>query len=411
MPSNLGLGGGSEEELATELALLQSRAVLGAVVDSLSLEVIPRTPNRVPPSAVVDSVRLTGRFKPIKVPIVAGVNRFPNATVWARQTGEIKLLDREDAIDEVSDRLSVRKSGGGAVEITYRARDSLNAAHIPNLVAAIYMVRRKTVDRGLNQRRLEFLAAKADSVRGDLRHSADQLADVATRSGAGAAPDIAGRALAEEQGALEARLSEIKSSEAAIDSVVGMSGQRGFDARRLAGVPDLLKSPTLNDLISQVAKVETDRTVLLATRPETFPQAVALAHARDSLVGQLVPLAREFRQSLARQHASIDRDLQTLRAQISKLPGQSAAVAKEQAEMTRLAAMNAGMGAQVLSARLAALAEGGDVRVIDDAVSPRRVTFPRPVPTFALCLAGGAVIGLALALIGVPLAAMPVRVD
>ena len=31
MPSSLGLGGGSEEELATELALLQSRAVLGAV--------------------------------------------------------------------------------------------------------------------------------------------------------------------------------------------------------------------------------------------------------------------------------------------------------------------------------------------------------------------------------------------
>jgi uncharacterized protein involved in exopolysaccharide biosynthesis len=409
MPSSLGLGG-SEEELATELALLQSRAVLGSVVDSLSLEVVPKKPNRVPASSLVDSLRLTGRFKPVKVPLVAGVNRFPTATIWAKQGGEIKLLDREDAIDEMVDRLSVRKAGGGAVEITYRARDSVSAARVPNLVAAIYMQRRKTVDRGLNQRRLEFLAAKADSVRGDLRHSADVLADVSRRAGAGAAPDIAGRALAEQTGALEAKLSELKASEAALDSFVTTSGQRGFDPRRLAGIPDLLKSPAVNELVSQMAKVETDRTVLLATRPETAPQVVALAHARDSLAGQLMPLATSFRQSLARQRASLEQDLQLLHAQISRLPGQAAAVAKEQAEMARLAAMNAGMGAQVLSARLAALAEGGDVRLIDEAVSPRRVTFPRPLPTIALGLVGGAVVGFVLALVGVPLAA-PTRID
>ena len=80
--------------------------------------------------------------------------------------------------------------------------------------------------------------------------------------------------------------------------------------------------------------------------------------------------------------------------------------------MARLAAMNAGMGAQVLTARLAALAEGGDVRLIDEAVSPRRVTFPRPLPTIALGLVGGAIVGFVLALIGVPLAAAPpIRVE
>ena len=409
MPSSLGLGG-TEEEFATELALLQSRAVLGAVVDSLALEVIPRKPDRVPANSIVDSVRLTGRFKPIKVPLVAGVNRFPNVTLWAKQGSEVKLLDREDAIDEMVDRLSVRKSGGNAVEITYHARDSVTAARVPNLVAAIYVVRRKTVDRGLNQRRLEFLAAKADSVRGDLRHSADVLADVAKRAGAGATPEIEGRALAEQTGLLEAKLSEIKASEAALDSFVTASTQRGFDPRRLAGIPDLLKSPAVNELVSQMAKVETDRTVLLASRPETSPQVIALGRARDSLAGQLMPLATSFRQSLSRQHASLEQDVQILHAQISRLPGQAAALAKEQAEMARLAAMNVGMGAQVLTARLAALAEGGDVRLIDEAVSPRRVTFPRPLPTIALCLLGGAVVGFLLALVGVPLAA-PSRIN
>jgi uncharacterized protein involved in exopolysaccharide biosynthesis len=409
MPSNLGLGGSPDDDLATELALLQSRAVIGAVVDSLRLEIIPRSPARVPPTAIVDSVRATVRFKPVKLPVVPGVNKLPQATVWAKHAAEIKMLDREDAIDDVASRLGVRKTGGGAIEISYRARDSVTAQEVPNLVSAIYMLRRKTVDRGLNQRRLEFLAAKADSVRGDLRRSADVLADVAKRSGSGATPDIAARALAEETGALEARLSEIRASEAALDSVVATAPGRSLDPRRLAGVPDLLRSPALNDLVGQIAKVETDRTLLLANRPESSPQVIALVHARDSLVAQLLPLATSYRQSLARQRASIQRDLDLLHAQIARLPGQTAAVAKEQAELARLSAMNVGMGAQVLSARLAALAEGGDVRLIDPAVSPRRVTFPRPIPTMLIGLVGGAVAGFLLALLGVPLTVTPRR--
>lgn len=411
MPSNLGLGGGTEEELATELALLQSRAVVGAVVDSLRLEIIPRNPSRIPPSSIVDSVRISSRFKPVKLPIVAGANRLPQAAIWAKRGADIKLMDREDAIDDVVSRITVRKSGGGAIEISYRARDSITAEQVPNLLTAIYMLRRKTVDRGLNQRRLEFLSAKSDSVRGDLRRSADQLAAVATRNGSGAAPDIAGRALAEETGTLEAKLSEIRASEAALDSVVTLVPGRTIDPRRLAGVPDLLKSPALNELVAQIAKVETDRTVLLASRPETSPQAMALAHARDSLLAQLLPLASSFRQSLARQRTSLERDLGVLHAQMSRLPVQTAAVAKEQAEVARLSAMNVGMGAQVLSARLAALAEGGDVRLIDQAVSPRRVTFPRPVPTVAICLAAGAIAGLVISLVGVPVTVTPRRVE
>ena len=409
MPSNLGLGGGTEEELATELALLQSRAVVGAVVDSLRLEVIPKSPSRVPAAAVIDSVHALARFKPIKLPLVPGVNKLPEATLWAKRAADVKVLDREDAIDDVVSRLDVRKTGGGAVQISYRARDSVTAQQVPNLLAAVYILRRKTVDRGLNQRRLEFLAAKADSVRGDLRRSADQLASVAGRSGSGATPDIAARALAEETGALEARLSEIRASEAALDSVVVVTPGRVFDPRRLAGVPDLLRSPALNDMISQIAKVETDRTLLLASRPESSPQAVALSRARDSIAAQLLPLANSYRQSLARQRASIERDLGRLHAQLARLPGQTAAVAKEEAELARLSAMNVGMGAQVLSARLAALAEGGDVRLIDEAVSPRRVAFPRPIPTMLIGLVGGALAGFLIALLGVPVTVTPRR--
>ena len=403
MPSSLDLGGGSEEELATELALLHSRAVLGAVVDSLRLEVGPRSPGRIPPSAIADSLRFTGRFAPVKRTLTRGLNRLPEGIIWARHDADVKLVDREDAIDALEKRLSVRKTGGDAVEIGYRSGDSVTAADVPNLVSSIYMARRKTVDRGLNQRRLEFLLAKADSVRADLIRSADALAGVARRNGAGATPDIAAKALADQIGTLEAKLSEIRAGEVSLDSLVYAVRDQHGDARLLAGFPDLLRSPALNDLISQIAKVETDRTILLASRTATSPQAVALALARDSLSAQLLPIASAYRQSLARQRQSVERDLAVLQSQISRLPGEAAALVKEQAEVTRWSQLNAGMGAQVLEARLAALAEGGDVRLIDPAVMPRRVSFPRPLPTIAVCLAAGLLVGVVIALFGAPL--------
>lgn len=404
------LGGASDEELSTELALLSSRATMGAVVDSLKLQIVPRSPGRVAPAALVDSIRLVpARFRPQKVSLRAGSNVLPQGVVWARQPAKVKLLDHEDAVDEMSKRLTVRRVAGNAVEIGYRGRDSITSALVPNLLAGIYMSRRKTVDRGLNQRRLEFLAARADSVHDDLRRSADRLARVAAANGLDMGPDIGTRALAEEMGGLAARLSEIRADEGALDSLVDAARRRGMDARWLAGFPALLRSPALNDIVGQIARLETERTVLLSRVPAVAPQAVALERARDSLAMQLLPIAESYRASLARQRMSLERDLSRARARLALLPAQTAAVTKEQAELARLTQLNVGMGAQVLEARLAALLEGGDVRLIDPAVSPRRVSFPRTLPTLAVCILAGLAAGLLFALVGVKRSGTAVR--
>ena len=89
---------------------------------------------------------------------------------------------------------------------------------------------------------------------------------------------------------------------------------------------------------------------------------------------QLLPLATSY-PPIAGSATCVDRARPSAAARADRpaCPYRSAAVAKEQAELARLSAMNVGMGAQVFSARLAALAEGGDVRVIDEAVdSPTR---------------------------------------
>jgi tyrosine-protein kinase Etk/Wzc len=392
------LGGNLDEELSTEIALLSSRATYGAVVDSLKLQVVPISPGRTPPYAVVDSIRTTGRFKPRKITLSPGPNAFEGGTIWASGAARVRVWDREDAIDEMEKRADVRLLSGNTVEIKYRGRDSLTAAEVPNLIANVYMIRRRTVDRGLNQRRLEFLDAKQDSVRVELRQTADLLASVARQFGVGASPEIGGEAMATGAAEMEAKLAELRATEIAMDSLIASTRAGRMDPRFLAGFPDMVRSIAANDLLSQIATVETQRNILLGRQPATSPEAVALERARDSLVSQMLPIATTYREAISQQRASVERDLERLNARIARLPAQAAAVGKEQAELTRLLQMHTGMGVQVLDARLAALMEGGDVRVIDPAATPRKVSFPRRMPTIAVCLALGLVGGLAYAL-------------
>jgi tyrosine-protein kinase Etk/Wzc len=314
----------------------------------------------------------------------------------------VRLVDREDAITDLADRLSTKNAGGDAVEILYSGRDSTTAAQVPNLLARVYMLRRTTVDRGLNQRRLEFLTARADTVRRDLRRGVDSLAHLQTASGAGVDAGIAAKGIADQFANVQAQLAQLSASQHALDSLVSLVKSGHTDPRALAGFPDLLRSAAINDIVGSIAQLETQRTVLLARVAPTAPQVTALQHARDSLTAQLLPMAEAYRQSLARQRASLQTVADSLEIQLNRLPGREAGVVKQEADVKQLSELDAGMGAQVLQARLAAMLEGGDVRLVDTAAVPRKVAFPRPVPTWLVGLLGGLVLGLLLVPIAGP---------
>lgn len=387
-----GLGGALKDELETELAILRSRAVAGVVVDSLRLQVRPRNPARVPAATLVDSVQLPGRFKPLTVTLRAGENAVATGKVWVRagvQSATVRLFDREDAIDWVGENFDARKQGGDVVRVTFRTRDSLTAATVPNLAIATYLVRRRTVDRGLNQRRLEFLAAKSDSVDRDLRKAAGDLRG-AQDAGGIPALEPAARAVLEQVVTLEIAGAELRSEQGALDALIVETSRPGADARRLAAFPTLVKSPALNDMVTRLAELETQRALLEVTYASNAGPVRAVVGARDSIVAQLLPMARTYTQSLARQRATAEGELARVRELVRKLPAAAQGIVVAEARLKRLAVLDAGMGAQVLDARLQALTEGGDVRMIDEAVAPRRVAFPRP----GLTLAIGALVGL-----------------
>ncbi len=391
-----GAAGVLTNDLDTELALLKSRAIAGAVVDSLRLQLRGLEPARVASVQLVDSVQLPNRFPPRTVTLGPGLTTIPEGKVWRTPTASTltaKLMDREDAISWMNEHFDARKQGGDVVRVSFEGYDSLSAAAVPNLAIANYLVRRTTVDRGLNQRRLEFLVAKQDSVDRALRAAASALRD-AQDAGGIAALEPATKAALEQLVASESYLSTIRAEQGALEALLA---EGSADPRRLAAFPSLIKSPAVNEIVSQLSRLETQRAELEATYTSNSAPVRAVNSARDSLVVQLLPLARTYAQSLRRQRAALEEDLERTRTRVQQLPGAGLKVFIADAALRRLATVDVAMGAQVLESRLAAITEGGDVRVVDAAVAPRKVAFPRPVLTVAI----GGVLGLLLGMASV----------
>lgn len=373
----LGLGEGGDP-IKTEMALLQSRALLGDVVDSLKLQL--RAGRRAPVSIGVE-LPTEERFAPRKV---------------STPEGAVKLVDREDAIDDLDKRLTVRIYGGETIEINYRSRDSLSAALVPNLVAERYLERRRTVDRGLNQRRAEFLEAQVDSVRGALAAAVEQARQEQQR-GPGVAAEATELAEIEQRAALQLKLAETRAELGALEAL--LRDVAANDPQRIAGFPALLRSPAVNELVAELGRRETERTLLRASATDRDPRVQALSEAIEGLRAQLVPMALTYAGALARQQDAYEARLAESQAVSRALPASAARALMAQVEVERLTKLHLALGAQLLEARLAALGEGGDVRIVDRAIAPRKVSFPRRSITLAVGLFAGLAVGLILALI------------
>lgn len=155
----------------------------------------------------------------------------------------------------------------------------------------------------------------------------------------------------------------------------------------------------MNELVAELGRRETERTLLRATATDRDPRVQALGEAIEGLRAQLVPMALTYAGALARQRDAYEQRIAESETRSRALPASAARALMAQVEVERLTKLHLALGAQLLEARLAALGEGGDVRIVDRAVAPRKVSFPRRGITLAVGLAAGLALGLILALI------------
>jgi len=415
------LGGGASAPIETDIQILSSHAVVGTVVDSLMLQVEVRSPS-VPATSILRAARLPGAFKHLDVSLrrtaagrfhydagsssgdvaAGGTVALPVGTLMLRDAlpdaVTLRLYDREDAVLRTSKSLAVAKAGGEVLRVSYRARDSLTAANVPNAVLVDYLARRKTDDRGANAHRVEFLLVQIDSTAA-LQVNAEQRLRLFQEQSGLIDPQVIGKLELETVADLRKSLGALQVEQGALDQLLAQVASGHMTARQVVAFPSFLKSPGINDLLRQLAELETERTKLLEKRLETDDGVVALTRSIANIEGQLVPLARAYSGALRQQRADLTAQVGTVTAKLTTFPGAAQSAARATREVLRLTQLSLALQSQLVQARLAAITEGGDVRALDRAVPPREPAFPEPWLTSGLGLGVGLLLGLVAAIV------------
>ncbi|HUF64404.1 MAG TPA: GNVR domain-containing protein [Gemmatimonadaceae bacterium] len=418
---NLG-GLGLAGSLETELQLLRSRTLAGLVVDSLQLQFRVKDPTRIPPAVLIASSELAGAFKPHtyqfqRLPdgryqterdgrTYAFVRGQPGkldlGTVTLRVTElpsrfSVKIHDREEAIDRFGKRLAATKAGGDMAKVVYRGDDSLTAAAGANALVKFYLDRRKTVDRGVNQRRVEFVTEQLQSTARDLATTESDLRKYQEESRIFDAA-IMGQVELEAVAEMRLAFTELQVDEAAINQLLAQAESGSISASDLAAYPAFMVGSPVTPLAQQLSDLEGQRIRLLERRTERDPEVLALDSTASAIRANLASMARSYASSVTRQRQQMQGRIDSIQNALLALPAAAERGGRLQRDVMRLTAIYTALEAQLVEARLAAIGEGGEVRQEDVAVPQRKPAFPRPWLTMGIGGGGGLLAGFIAAL-------------
>jgi len=325
------MGTAVKSPLETELQLLQSRSLISEASDSIGLQVRLRSPLGVPSSRFVAPHDYPGSFKkrrftfartsPGEYRVESGsfnltaspgkTVKLPVATITLRDSlpdaFEIEILDHEDMLKRTIKRLAVQKAGGEVAALVFQEADSVTSAAVPNLLVTLYLRERRTVDKGINQRRYEFLTVQGDSLNRQLLAAQHVLRKQQEASGV-LDPEESGKAILEADFKLRDQLESVVVEQVALNDLIPQVSSGKIDARRLAAYPSFLKSPGINDLLAQLGKLEAERAVLLQQRTENEPNVAGRTAGIKVIEAQLLPLANTYAAALAKQRAELERE-------------------------------------------------------------------------------------------------------
>lgn len=417
------LGGRLQSGVETDMALLKSRDLIGEVVDSIGLVVTVTSPRGTAPTRVVAGTDLSGAFRSFTLRLAhagsgirvtggdvdttvatGGTVRVPAGTIHLAATplvpAKIKVYDREETVTALFKHVDVERLGGDVIGISWPAGDSLSAPAAANVLVRRFLVRRRSVDRSINERKLDFVSAQIDSVNRALDGALRRQRDFHERA---RSVDMtsAAKAYLESLLRLREQRETLVMEEEALATLMAQLKNGTLEPRQLAAYPAFLRSPAISELLGRIGELEAERVALLKQqRREDDPRVAGIRASVASLEAELEPLARTYAASIARQRGALDQEVARVTARLDQLPDQVEEAFKYSTEVERLAKTSLALNAQRVDLRLATVGEGGEARVVDVAHAQWRRTFPsRPITLLAAGLAGLA-IGAALVLGG-----------
>ena len=425
-------------DVDTEMALLGARSLAEAAVDSLALQVVFEKPSDSGRDDVFSEVgagttTVAERYDfrrdgdefgaPYEIfdsegreigRIAQGEALVFNGTRIVLAGGElprefrIRTLEFREAVEGLVEELNVTRPNRDAsvMAVSHRGTDRVLVAKVPNLIASLYLERRGQAKRLEADSTVAFLERQVREHRDSLQgaeearlkfQQGEQVVDLAAEGAA----QVRLRADAQaEKRKLEGELASLTAVLDAIEAQ-GAAASRGSGERSpyrgLAAFATFLENQAVTALLSELNRIETDRTAQLELRTPAHPEVVAMDAQIRQLEGELYQLAVNYQGNLLAQVESADNQLAQFGEQLEQIPINTVQLSRLGRQVETLSEIYGILQSRLQQARVAQAVRSGDVRVVDPAIEPTRPIRPRKVRGLALAIFFGFVAGVGLA--------------
>lgn len=410
--------------------LVRSRSVLGAVVDTLGLQLVSKTPEflrselsgvSVDPSAAVDTIQLA--FTAATVTAKAGARevrrrygdtlsiagvRFMVPNPPRVSEAELRVIPREVAVDGLLTdvRVSPRKETD-IIDVAYASIDPRMAQQVVNATVRLFQAQSvRSATEQSRQRRI-FLDEQLSQMDSMLAVAQAQLSSFRSRQQMASSEDQL-RARQEANIALDARRDQLESDRRIYGAMVNRlnsrkESEREEGLRALAASPEIVaNNPTVGTLYQQLANYQT-RLDSLTTGPwRSTPNNPDVVQLRSLINSTETKLREAFRSHVSTLDAHIA-GISSIRARSGARTEVLPAMAEEEARLNSrvlaLSKLQDQLREEFQKARIAEALEAGDVAIVDVAGVPYAPLWATASLKLMLGLLLGLVLGLGLAFV------------
>jgi Mrp family chromosome partitioning ATPase/uncharacterized protein involved in exopolysaccharide biosynthesis len=414
--------GRSADPMLSLTQLVRSYSVMGAVVDSLGLQLVSRTPEFgtsrlenvwVEPKSANDTILVTFYQNGVKARLGdreararyrevldLGTARFSVSSTPNVPTAELHVLPREMAIDQLMNGVQVApRTATDVIDVGYYSSNPRLAQRVVNTTVSVFKQLSILTAKQKSQRRREFLESQLKQTDSMLVRAQAELAAFRSRQQLASTSS----ALEDQQRAMmaiDARRAELEADRATFATLVtqlkksGEAGE-GEAIRALAASPAMADNPRVGDYYRQLNTYQY-RLDSMTTGPwkaaPTNPDLIQLKSLISTTKDQL-------RQAISSHVTTLDARIAALGnlrarsgAALQVLPAMAEEEARLLGRVQSLTSASDQVRKDYQNARMAEEVEAGDVDVVDLAGTPYA-----PVSGAALLKLGlGLVLGLLL---------------
>lgn len=413
----------SPSNIASQVEVLRSRAVVGGVVDSIGQFQTTVQEKDASSSDLLTQVSVgrdarTGTYRVSRAGKVlrlfrGGSNRvlaetgqggrlqgpgfsFQVASGWIGDEAEVSILNRDEAIDRLTGALNIQNvPGTGLIKVSLTAEDPELAANAVNVLAAVYQRHTALTARNAASRRRELVTTQLAQVTDSLAAARQALTSYQQSAG-GVDPQGQGQLISTSLADAQKELQDLRFQESNLEEVVGAlrAGNTDQALRKIAVSRDLI--PAGAELYNRLQQLQIERSRLTASR-YGYKDGGPGVDVVDSLIVATKDEIRETAEqslSLARsRRAAAEARVGSLQGQMGSIPGRTNSLAQLQERVAALQKVYDVLTDRSREAQIAEEVVASGAKIVDPATVPTRPDAQRPGRYIFLALAIGLMLG------------------